>query len=353
MAISRRQFLTVAGSGLALSFLNSPGGAAWASVRGIRPVSPINIIVPRDYQPPIAGDTRNYQFKLVRASLSYLEDEYSVRSLPVWGKPFGAVDLEKRVTNIVYWVMKAVKAHLNIYPLDPAWIVAQIMKESYFYEFAISSALAIGICQFIQPTAKSHGILCAGDRAAHGKSPYKYPRLAKKVREYYQLKRERRRYAKSKKPSPELTQQKAVQLIASGKTTGYQKTAQAHLAYWKKIAEYDKKVTRARDQYRQYLQANIQGKDIFNNRDLQAILNFDERFTYRKPVFAMVEMIARGLRSRKGNILAASVGFNAGLSSTKDFGAYEPYGQIPAIEQATTYISHVLINHYEITRRME
>ena len=353
MSITRRHFLTTAASGVALSFIKTPGVWASSSAFTGQNASPINIIVPRDYQPPTDDPGGEYRFKLVRATLEYLENAYSVRPLPVWDKVFSQVDLEKRVTNIVHWVMKAVKAHVSVYPMDPAWIVAQIMKESYFYEFAISRALAVGICQFIQPTAKSHDILCAGDKSAHGKPPYKQAHLAGKVQEYYRLRRERRRYAKSGKPKPELTQEKAVRLIAAGKSANYQKSAKAHLSYWKKLADYDAKVTKARDQYRQYLQANIRGKDIFNNRDLNMILNFDERFTYKKPIFAMVKMLTKALRARNGNIIAASVGFNAGLSSTRAYGAYEPYGQIPAIEQTTTYISHVLINHYEITRRME
>ena len=51
-------------------------------------------------------------------------------------------------------------------------------------------------------------------------------------------------------------------------------------------------------------------------------------------------------------VLFTNVNVFDGLSSTLAEGMYEPYGKIPANEQATTYLSHVLINHYEITRRM-
>lgn len=353
MRITRRHFINYAVGGGVLALLKQGIGYAHAQEFVREDVrTPINIIIPKDYQPPRDDYSGRYRAKLSRAALEYLEENYSERRLPVWEVTFDEVDLEKRVTNIVHWIMLAVQKYVDIYPLDPAWILAQIMKESYFYEFAISKALAVGICQFIQPTAKAHGILCAGDKPSHSRPPYKLPSYAGSLKKYYRFRRERRKYERSNEPRPHLSEREAIKIIAEGKAGQYQKTARKYLKFWEKVAEYDRKVVQARDQYREYLEANVKGRDIFDDNDLRMILKFDERFTYKKPILAMVKMLSKGLRARNGNIVAATVGFNAGLSSTKGFGAYEPYGRIPASEQATTYISHVLINHYEIVRRM-
>ena len=65
-------------------------------------------------------------------------------------------------------------------------------------------------------------------------------------------------------------------------------------------------------------------------------------------------MMAENLRSRSGNILAATAGYNAGLGNT-DYakaGIYEPYGRIPNFAETVDYVSKILVNHHEIARRM-
>ena len=314
--------------------------------------TPINIIIPRNYSPAVDYESNRYQYQLTRATLDFLQDNFSNQTMPIWGKRFNQVDFEKRITNIVYWVVRAVNEHRSIYPVDPVWVMAQVMKESYFYEYAVSSSLAVGICQFIQPTAKEYGMLCAGAKNAHKKSPYKSTKYAGKADEYYRLRRERNRFRRSQRPSKRYSLEDALEVIHQNKTQQHRKAAGEHLKYLQKIEDYNEKMRDAREAFKTYLKANVESRDIFNETDLQFILNFEERFTYRKPAFSMVKMLARALRARSGNILAAAVGYNAGLSSTIDEGMYEPYGKIPANEQATTYLSHVLINHYEITRRM-
>ncbi|MFQ5585014.1 MAG: transglycosylase SLT domain-containing protein, partial [Calditrichia bacterium] len=305
-----------------------------------------------DYAPPIGPENKEYQFKLARATLDFLEKNFSATPIPVWNKRFSEVDLEKRITNIVYWVIEGVRLHRKLYPLDPVWIIAQIMKESYFYEFAVSKALAVGICQFVQPTAQSYKMLCAGTKPEHAQAPFKLPEFAAKAQEYYRLRQERSRYRRKQKPPQSWSLEEALRIIQSGEVKAHQKAAGDYLAYLEKVKSFDDKVVQARDDFRKYLRANVEGLDIFNKADLTFILNFDERFTYKKPVFSMVKMLALGLKARNGNILAATVAYNAGLSSTLGNGMYKRYGTIPAIEQTTTYLSHVLINHYEISERM-
>ncbi len=349
---SRRVFLKTAGNACLLSLADLRTLLADQSLSHKSAPSLVNIIIPRNYTPPIGSSKKNYSYKLTNATLTVLKDNFTHTPMPVWRKTYSEIDFEKRVTNIVYWVMEAISRHQKIYPLDPAWIVAQIMKESYFYEFAISQALAVGICQFIQPTAQEYNMLCAGEKSAHRYPPYKLGEFAEKAREYYRLREERSNFRRSEKPRQELNLEEALHIIHTADTSGFRKTAGEQLNYMEKLREFDEKVLQTREDYREYLLANLENRNIFDDNDLSFILNFDERVTYKKPVFAMVEMVAKGLRARSGNILAAAAGYNAGLYSTLDDGMYKPYGRIPPIEQSTTYLSHVLINYYEICKRL-
>jgi predicted transcriptional regulator len=352
MNLKRRFFLKGIGGAFLLSLTDLQALLANQSNTITINNTPVNIIIPREFDPLKRFSESDYQFRLTHATLSALEENFSDRVMPVWGKYFNEVNLEKRITNIIFWIRDAIEANRKIYPVDPVWILAQIMKESYFNEFAVSRSLAVGVCQFILRTAKAHDMLCAGERQEHFSYPYQMPELAGKAREYYQIRDARRKYRGNKRPLKQFTLEETLQIIYSGKKDNYRKEAGEYLSYLDKLKDYEKQMRQVQENYRTYLLANVEGKDIFNGRDLQFILSFDERFTYKKPILAMVEMMARGLRARNGNILAATIGYNAGLNSTIDDGMYKPYGKIPAIEETTTYLSHVLINHYEISRRI-
>lgn len=343
------------------NFLKTAAFSALLQLTGTGPVlaeksgdaSPIHFIIPKTYKPSLEPAD---QHRLTCATLFYISDCYRGKNLPVWRRPFESVNLEKRIVNIVYWIASGIREHRHIYPVDPAWVAAQIMAESFFYEFAVSKSLAAGICQFILPTAREYGMLCAGDRPEHGKAPYSNPESAGKAEEYYHLKKELQDYRKNFMSENMPTLESALEIIAKGDCLKQKEAAGTQLTYLKKLHESERNILKARDQYRTYLQQNIsdesgQEKDIFNHTDF--FRNFDERFTYKKPISAMVQMLAKALKSKNGNILAAAAGYNAGLSRTEDWGPYQPYGKIPAISETATYLSHLLVNHYEITRRID
>ncbi len=346
MTNSRREFVQSLFGAAALTtlppLLQAKSGASNYS-------SPINVIVPKDYNPPY-GDVRspNYPHKLSRAVLDFLEKSYRGKRVPIWRRPYETIDFEKRVTNIVYWVMKGVKMHHNIHPVDPSWIMAQMLHESYFYEFAVSSALAAGICQFVNATAREYDMLCGGDAATHLRAPFKLPGNAAQEGEYQRQRRAKRRFRRNNQPSKMLTLDELLEAVAKGNAIALKTAAQQNIAFKQELVAYDDQISAARNAYRDFLRKNIEGRDIFNRNDLEFILKFDERFTYKKPVYGMVLMIARALRARNGNILAAAAGYNAGLSRTIARGIYKPYGRVPNFDETATYISRIFVIHHEI-----
>ncbi len=352
MPISRRNLLKTLGSTALMGSLFPGELFPQSSSKGFPYREPINIVIARNVSPFPGREYPDFSYRLTRAILETLETHFGEEAMPVWGKPFPEVELEKRVTNIIHWVLRAVRQYRDIYPVDPVWVMAQIMKESYFHEFAISASLAVGICQLVQSTAQSHGLVVAGSKPAHGQPPFRLPEFAGKAGEYYRLRRERRRYARANRPAKRFTLEEALAALADGATPEVQRMAARQLSYRRRLTEYDRRIGQARDDFREYLRANVEGRDIFNPADVAFLIRFDERFTYRKPVFAMVKMLAEALRARHGNVLAATAAYNAGLRSTADIGMYEPYGKIPFIEETVTHVSHVLINYHEIYSRL-
>ncbi|MFP4315084.1 MAG: transglycosylase SLT domain-containing protein [Desulfovibrionales bacterium] len=343
MTHSRRAFLTTA-LGAALLPLCTPVSGN-ASIAG---TTPLNAILPRDYVPP--KPSSDYEFKLIRATLDVVQEHYSGRNLPVWGKRLDEIDLEKRVSNIIYWLVRGVNEHKKVYPVDPAWLVAQIMAESFFYEFAVSPAFAVGVCQFVPTTALSYKMRLynhekGGLKIALPEEAASYVKYSKLRQELWQLRNDNREYRGN-----EAKQLKTLlQSIREGLEIP---DVDKRLRFLTIQEELEEKLKAAREGYIGFLKANFEGRSIFNKNDLAFLSAFDERVTYRKPVFAMAEMMAGALRARNGNILAAASGYNAGLSTTQDIGVYKPFGRIPNITETSTYVSRIFINHHQIVSRM-
>jgi hypothetical protein len=225
------------------------------------------------------------------------------------------------------------------------------MAESFFYEFAVSPALAVGICQITQPTAEEHGLLCAGSRDEHTRPPYKQPELADKGRAYYKLRQERRQFRRNK-PTDFLTLEDALFELVAKKRTADRAIVTKQLQYLLDLKALDRQQYEARDAFRSYLRANSEDRDIFDHADVAFLRKFDQRLTYRGPIAVMAKIMARALRARSGNILAATAGYNAGLSNTRASGLYAPYGRIPEFGETITYVNKVLLNYQEISRHL-
>lgn len=352
MGMSRREF----GRSLAGVALVAPvsGLPVLAGQEGsLSYSSPINVMLPPHYTPP--GDSasgRAYAQRLERATLEALRTHYAGQTVPIWNRPFESIDFEKRIRNIIYWLMRAVNEASAIYPVDPAWVMAQIMHESYFYEFAVSNSLAVGICQFVNRTANEYDMLCAGDSPAHAAAPFQRPELAMRQQDYEARRRDRRHFVAANQAISDISIDSIMAQLRAGELQALQERAGAYGRYQEQLRAIEEQIRQARNDYMLFLRTNLEGRDIFNDTDLQFILQFDERVTYKKPVLGMVKMLARSLRVRSGNIIAAASAYNAGLSRTIADGLYRPYGKIPSFEETVTYISRVLVLHHELVKRM-
>jgi soluble lytic murein transglycosylase-like protein len=316
--------------------------------------SPIRVIYSRSASFPLEGEAgKDYVLRLARATHAFVADNYAGRRLPEWGKPFEAVDLERRIANIAYWAVDGARRAVEVYPVDPAWVMGQIMAESFFYEFSVSPAFAVGVCQFIAPTARDYGMITAGDLPEHARPPYKKPELAGQVLLYYSTRDRWKQLVRSRKDNfpgeDEMLLVALRTLVAGGKMA----RAKDYLAALDREGELSRQVKDARAKFKDYIVSNLEGRDIFKQEDVDYLRRFDERATYSKPIRAMALMLARHLKARNGNILAAAAGYNAGLGATaEDSRVYGPYGRIPNFEETVAYVSRLFVNHHEILRRM-
>lgn len=310
---------------------------------------PLNFLLEKSHKGVLDNEGR---YRLTRATLETLEAHYKGATLQIWNKPFEQIDFEKRLTNIVYWVNQSVQEHQKLHVVEPVWVISQIMAESLFNEFAISNTLAAGICQFMPKTAsRDYGMLIAGSKPEHSRPPYLRTEYANALEEYRELAKLRRQYRHANKGQEKITLDLALQWLAEGKEASLRASEQ--LERNNKIDEIGQQISDAKTNYRTYIETNIYevgNGDLFNNTSFFA--GFDERFTYRKPINAMVHMLANALRVRGGNILSAAAAYNAGLSRTwTNEALYSQYGKLPNFAETSQYLSRIVANYEEISNR--
>lgn len=345
--LSRRKFLYAGSAGL-LTALSFPALSAGISSDFDHEKS-LRFLIKRESSFYL---TDNDRVKLERAVFGFLEDNYAGMSLQFWEQPFEQIDFKKRLTNIIYWVNKAVKYHESLYPVDPIWVLSQIKAESLFCEFALSPAMAAGLCQFMPYTARQgHQMVVAGDLPEHHLAPYKKPELAHSLTNYNALIKTRKTYIAKNKSAKFFNLEKALEFLKQGKLAS--KEAQKQVDYLTELGSINDAIRQAKNEYHEYIQVNITelGKrDLFGESEF--FNRFDQRFTYQKPIFSMVKMLANALRVRNGNILSASAAYNAGLSKTwTKQPIYQRYGFIPAYAETSRYVSKVVANYEEISLR--
>jgi hypothetical protein len=290
---------------------------------------------------------------LAQATLAFVIENYATGNLPVWKKPLGQVDLHARIPQIATHVIQGVIRHAAIYPVDPCWIMAQMMAESFFHEFAVSSALAVGPCQFMAPTARGYGMICAD---AHGmpSGSTRRPDLEPEFK-LAEAAREQSRALRREQPDLFNNPSKLLRTVLNAQASGTPLPSAGTLALaLDRMDLVQAQYAQARDNCRMYLEENFRGRSIFDSADAAFFERFDQRVLYAHSIGAMVRMMAEHMRARRGNILAAAAGYNSGLGNTEaKSGVYALYGRIPSFGETVDYVSKIVVNHHEISRRME
>lgn len=350
MKARRRQILQAALVPL-LAPLWSGSTPAWAALPP--EISAIKIIQDQDIQKiQKLAASKDFDQVLARAVLSFLRDNYSTGKVPVWNKPMAEIDFQPRITAIANHVVTQISKHMNIYPVDPCWIMAQILAESFFYEFAVSSALAVGPCQFIAPTARGYQMVCADEHLlAHHE--VQHPELHSSFELASELNSQLRTL---RKENPDLFSNTSSFLRTILKQNAQGEVvykAQDYLDIFDQGEQIQKQYAFQRDQAQQFLRANFQNRSIFNAQDKVFLAQFDQRVLYEFSIPAMIQMMAENLRARGGNILTATAGYNAGLGNTKtQEKIYSTYGRLPNFSETITYVSRIVVNHHEIMIRL-
>ncbi len=332
-----------------------PGQAAAATVGSSTGTgTSIQIVQPKVQTiPGTARERKNFEYRIGRAVLELIQDWYGQGDLPVWNRALADIDMEKRVVNIVYWVMRFIPDHEEVYPVDPVWIMAQMMEESFYYEFAVSWAFAVGICQFMSVTARSVGMVCP-ENSDLKQSELNKPELASALTQLQGLQKQRTELINSdptlfKDPQSKL--QEILKVLAAG---GGNLEPELDLSRLEQLDALDRRIKEARSSYRSFLQANYENRSIFNPQDVRFFYRFDQRVTYRKPVQGMIQIMAENLRARNGNILAATAAYNAGLSRTyTERSGYASYGRIPPVQETVGYLSRIVVAHHEMSKRIQ
>jgi hypothetical protein len=350
MDTQRRSILKTALVPLLLPFF---GGTALASNPPLSEVSDIRIIQTKDPARVLERvGTSGFAHSLAQATLAFVIENYPKGNLPVWKKPLSEIDLHSRIPQICSHVVEGVLRHAAIYPVDPCWIMGQMMAESFFYEFAVSSALAVGPCQFIAPTARGYGLVCADE---HGQ-PAGFAAREDLEPEFSQAATFREQMRALRREQPDLfgNPGKLLRTVLNAQAAG--KPLSAAGTYALALDRMDllqARYTAARDNCRLYMSENFKDRTIFSPQDVAFLEKFDQRVLYSYSINAMVKMMAENLRARGGNILAATAGYNAGLGNTDSkYGVYTAYGRIPNFGETVDYVGKILVNHHEIARRI-
>jgi len=311
----------------------------------------LQFLVPVDYPPPSPDDAA-YRRRLVKATLQYVEYFADGQNIAQWDKPFARIDLEKRLDRMVSVLTQAL-ATVAKHPVDPAWLLAQIFIESRFYEFAISSSLAFGPCQFVMSTANLYGLGCAGNRAATVPESgiREQTELVELVDRYEEAERLLEDFRRSGRRFRRIQATDVFERIVDN-DPGLRTLAQEYLEYEKQEESLRLNVTEAKTRYAESVLEVVRDRDIFSPDDVRFLEGFDQRLTYRS-LTAMVAYMGDELAKFNGNVVAATASYNAGRSAAMDRKhPFLSYGRIPAIEETSLYVSRIMNSFSEISRRM-
>ena len=350
MNAKRRHLLQAA---LAPFLLPLFSGQAQAMPSPLSEASEIRIIQSKD--PAQIKDlvaTKDFANILARAVFNFLLDHYSSGNVPVWKKPLSQIDFNTRITAISHQVVASIARHAAIYPVDPFWIMSQMLTESFFYEFAVSSALAVGPCQFIAPTARTYKMICADEHNL----PDELVKQPEQKSSFDQTNRLRDQMRTLRRDNANLFSgaDKLLRTILERNAKGsVLAEAEAYLKIFNQVDTLQTEYSKKRDIARQYLEENFKGRSIFNPQDKLFLEQFEQRVLYEYSINAMIQMMAENLRARGGNILAATAGYNAGLGNTKAaHGVFTTYGRIPNFAETVDYVGKIVVIHYEIMQRI-
>ncbi|MEJ2247402.1 MAG: hypothetical protein P8Y80_15205 [Acidobacteriota bacterium] len=343
---NRREFIKYGGI-LAAGFSSAPCTATAQPEQ----LPKLQFLVPADYRPPSSDDVA-YHRRLVRATLQYIEYFADGENIAQWNKPFARIDFEKRLDHMVPVLTQAL-ATVAKHPMDPAWLLAQIFKESRFYEFAVSSSLAFGPCQFVMSTANHYGLGCAGNRATTVPESgiREQAELVELVDRYEEAQRLLREFRRSNSRFQRIQVADVFERLLAG-DPGVQALAEEYLEFEKQEESLRLNVREARTRYVESVLDGVRDRDIFNPLDLQFLEAFDQRFTYRS-LTAMVAYMGEELAKFNGNIVAATASYNAGRSAAMDRKhPFLRYGRIPGNEETSLYVSRIMNSFSEISLRM-
>ena len=346
--VSRRTFFKAAA--LSACAVYGLTGVSSVSAKDAAECAALPLFIPPDYQPLGRTNPALFARRLSRALQAHVRESYAANPLPVWNAPLSAIDLSPRLDAAGRLIVEAVRRQSG-YPVDPVWIASMIMVESFYNEFAVSRSLAVGMCQFMPATGASLGLRVIDPQGVSTLPGVTDAKKASALTRHDDLRKEvaqARRKVAEYGGMEELLRQ-ALQAQASGKALP---EAKALLRDMEVLERKSESLRSARNEAQAFMRMNLEGRSIFSGEDLDFLRQFDERTVPQACIPAMVELMSQNLAARSGSLLAATSAYNAGLSTTKDSGAYEPYGRIPNISETASYVSRIAVHHHGILRHM-